>query len=283
MKTFPTAFVSTADGVEIVTHDLGGHGPPLVAAHAAGFHGLVLAPLARHLAPAYHVVSFDARGHGDSKLPAGGLDWYGLAHDVLAVVDGFGLDHPFGFGHSSGGTAMIMAEQARPGTFAAIYCYEPVIVPVDPPLGRDEESWLAAQVRRRRTTFASREEARAHYASKPPMDALDPDALQAYVDHGFEEDDGCVHLKCRPDDEAQIYEMATAHDAYAKLADVTCPVIVACGAMSEGCTPELADTHVGRMPSGRREVLADLGHFGPLERPDLVAASMVRAFSVASR
>lgn len=279
-----TAFVSTSDGVEIVAHDLGGDGPPLVAAHAAGFHGLVLAPLARHLAPDFRVVSFDARGHGDSELPADRLDWYGLAHDVLAVVDGLGLDRPYGFGHSSGGTAVILAEQARPGTFAAIYCYEPVIVPADPPLGRDERSWLAAQVRHRRTTFASREEARAHYAAKPPLDALDPDALQAYVDHGFEDtDDGCVLLKCRPDDEAEIYETATAHDAYAKLADVACPVVVACGAMSDGCTPELADAHVGRMPSGRREVLAGLGHFGPLERPDVVAASMVRAFSVPSR
>ncbi|MFN2607605.1 MAG: alpha/beta fold hydrolase [Acidimicrobiales bacterium] len=277
--------VTAADGARIATHDLGGSGPPLVAAHAAGFHGLVLGPLARHLAPDFHVIAFDSRGHGDSRLPPGpALDWYGLATDVLAVVDGLGLHHPFGFGHSSGGTAVLMAEQARPGTFAAIYCYEPVIVPADPPLGRDEDSWLAAQVRRRRTTFASREEARQHYASKPPLDALDPDALRAYVDHGFADTgDGRMRLKCHPDDEAQVYEMATAHDAYTRLPEVGCPVTVACGSASDGCSPKRGRTHAERLPAGRHEELAGLGHFGPLQDPAAVATSVRRAFAAVRR
>jgi pimeloyl-ACP methyl ester carboxylesterase len=274
-------FVTASDGLKIATHDLGGQGESLLAAHAAGFHGLVFAPLARHLARHFRVVSFDGRGHGDSRLPVGlELDWYGLAADVLAVVDGLGLDRPYGFGHSSGGTAVLMAEQARPGTFAAIYCFEPVIVPADPPLGRDEDSWLAAQARRRRRTFESRDQARRHYASKPPLDALAPEVLRAYVDHGFEDVEGDgVRLKCAPDHEATVYEMATAHDAYARLGEVTCPVTVACGAETEGCTPERASGHVDRLPYGRSEVLGHLGHFGPLERPEQVASSILTFFA----
>ena len=262
----------------VAIHDLGGEGPPLVLAHAAGLHGLVLAPLARRLAGDFHCVAFDARGHGDSPLPPGvALDWYGLAADVLAVVDALALDRPYGFGHSSGATAVLMAEQARPGTFAAIYCYEPVIVAADPPLGRDEDSVLAARARHRRPTFASREEARRHYASKPPLAAVDPEALQAYVDHGFKDaPDGGVRLKCDPEHEAVVYEMATAHDAYARLPEVACPVAVACGAHSEGCSPDRGRAHVARLPAGRHEVLDGLGHLGPLERPDQVAASVVR-------
>ncbi len=279
------AFVTTPDGVRVATHDLGGDGPPLVMVHAAGLHGMVFAPLARHLAGDFRCVSLDGRGHGDSVLPPGRqLDWYGLAADVLAVVDGLGLDRPYGFGHSSGGTALLMAEQARPGTFAALYCFEPVIVPADPPLGRDEDNWLAAQARRRRTTFASRDEACRHYASKRPMSDMTPEALRAYVDHGFADcDDGGVQLKCRPDAEAAVYEMATAHDAYARLADVGCPVAVSCGSETEGCTPERARCHVERLPRGRTEVLDQVGHLGPLERPDRVAASMLRFLSEAGR
>lgn len=274
-------FVRASDGVEVAAHDLGGSGPPLVMAHAAGLHGLVLAPLARHLAGAFHCVSLDGRGHGDSRLPPGqGLDWYGLAADVLAVVDGLELDRPYGFGHSSGGTAVLMAEQARPGTFAAIYCFEPVIVAADPPLGPDDHSWLAARARHRRTTFASRDEARRHYAAKPPMDAMTPDALQAYVDHGFEDtEDGGVRLRCDPEDEAAVYENATAHDAYGRLPEVTCPVAVACGAETEGCTPERAESLVGRLPRGQREVVSGMGHLGPLQRPDAVASSIARFFA----
>lgn len=278
-------FVSTSDGVEVAVHDLGGRGSPLVLAHAAGFHGLVLAPLARELAGDFHGLSFDGRGHGDTRLPAERqLDWYGLAADVLSVVDGMGVERPYGFGHSSGGTAVLMAEQARPGTFAAIYCFEPVIVPADPPLGRDDASWLGAQARRRRTGFGSREEACEHYGSKPPLDTLTPEALRAYVDHGFEHaDGGGVRLKCRPEDEATVYEMATAHDAYARLPEIACPVMVACGARTEGCPPDLACGHADRLPRGRSEVVADVGHFGPLERPALVAASVRRFFTEVGR
>jgi len=265
----------------VATHDLGGAGPPLVLVHAAGLHGLVLAPLARRLAGTFRCLALDGRGHGDSPLPAGReLDWYGLAADVLAVVDGFGLERPFGFGHSSGGTAVLLAEQARPGTFAALYCYEPVLVAAEPPLGRDGDSVLGARARRRRATFASRAEAMRHYASKPPLDAVDPDALRAYVDHGFTDDGaGGIRLKCAPEDEATVYEMATAHDAYGRLGEVACPVVVACGSDTDGCPPERARSHVERLPHGRREVLEGLGHLGPLERPDVVATSVRRALA----
>ena len=276
-----TALFPTPDGVEVVTHDLGGRGAPLVMVHAAGFHGLVLKPLAHHLADRFRCTTFDTRGHGDSRLPSGRtLDWYGLAEDVLAVVDGLALDRPYGFGHSSGGTAALMAEQARPGTFAAIYCFEPVIVAADPPLGRDDANALAARARRRRTSFASLDEAFLHYQSKAPFDSVAPEALRAYVEHGFEEaPDGGVRLKCRPEHEAVVYETATAHDAYARLTEVRCPVAVACGAESEGCTPQRARCHVERLPLGHSEVLEGLGHLGPLERPDQVASSMVRFFA----
>jgi len=274
------AGVPAPDGVRIATHDLGGQGNPLVMVHAAGLHGLVLSPLAQWLSAGFRCVSFDARAHGDSALPPDlPLDWYGLAADVLAVVDGLGLDRPCGFGHSSGGTALLMAEQARPGTFSAIYCYEPVLVAADPPLGRDDDSVLAARARRRRPSFASREEALRHYASKAPLDAVVPEALRAYVDHGFEDaPDGGVRLKCQPEHEATVYEMATAHDAWARLSDVACPVAVACGSDSDGCTPERARSHVGRLKRGRSLVLDGLGHLGPLERPDRVAASMLSFF-----
>jgi pimeloyl-ACP methyl ester carboxylesterase len=68
--------------------------------------------------------------------------------------------------------------------------------------------------------------------------------------------------------------MASAHDAYARLPDVTCPVAVACGSESEGCPPERAQSYVELLPRGRSEVLPGLGHLGPLENPELVAASV---------
>lgn len=272
--------VTAADGVNIVVHDLGGRGQPLVLAHATGFHGRVWAPLAEEMCDAFHCISFDARGHGDSRVAAGhSFDWRGFALDALAVVTGLGLERPVGFGHSSGGTGLLLAEATRPGTFAALYCFEPVIVPADPPLGRDPDNWLSVAVRRRRVLFSSRREALEAYSAKPPLSVLDPRVLSEYVEHGLSDlDDGSVRLKCRPEDEALIYEMATAHDCFSRLGQVKCPVAVACGQLSEGLGPSCCGDQVGLLPHGQLEVLPGLDHLGPLQDPAAVAHALRRFF-----
>lgn len=270
--------VPAADGVAVAVHDLGGTGAPTVFAHATGLHGLVWRAVAAHLSDAFSCISFDERGHGDSGLPEDlDFDWRGFALDALAVGDR--LDGaPFGVGHSSGATALLLAEQARTGTFRALYCFEPVVVPADPPLGRDIGNWLAAGARRRREVFASRAEARAHYAAKPPFDRWAPQTLADYVDHGFaDQPDGSVRLKCRREHEALVYEMASAHDGFGRMGEVRCPVTVARGGDTDAMSPPALDGLLERLPDARAEVLPGLGHFGPLEDPALVAGS-IRAF-----
>ena len=272
-----------ADGVEVVVHDLGGRGPVLVLAHAAGFHGRVWAPLAAHLTDRFRCVAFDARGHGESGSPlTPAFCWHELALDVLAAVDALGLDQPYGAGHSSGGTALLLAEQHRPGTFAGLYCFEPVVVSADPPLGRDPDNWLAAAARRRRDSFGSCEEAYEHYTSRRPLAGLDPAALHAYVRHGFDSmPGGGVRLKCRPEHEARIYEMATAHDCFGRLGQVRCPVMLAGGGASEACLPGPVQEIAARLPRSSTEELPGLGHLGPLEHPATVAASVARYVATA--
>ena len=268
------------DGLEIAVRDMGGSGPHVVFAHATGLHGAVWEPVAAHLPDALHRVALDHRGHGDSGLPPGlDFDWRGLARDVLAVVDSLAADaRPgpvYAVGHSSGGTAALLAEQARPGTFGALYCFEPVLVAADPPLGRDPDNWLAAGARRRREVFASRAEAYASYASKPPFARWAPEALAAYVEHGFDDlADGTVRLKCRGENEALVYEMATAHDGFARLVEVNCPVMLASGANSDAFGPTAAKALERRLPHPSTDVLPGLSHFGPLEDPAAVAASI---------
>ena len=118
-----------------------------------------------------------------------------------------------------GGAALLLAEQRRPGTFAALWLFEPVVFPTGGPTGAPRANPLAEGARRRRATFPSYEAALANFASKPPMSVLDPAALEQYVRHGFaEQPDGSVELRCRPDDEAAVYDMGLRHDAFAHLA-----------------------------------------------------------------
>jgi pimeloyl-ACP methyl ester carboxylesterase len=289
----PALRVTAADGVEIAVHDLGagpwgdaGHGGggrreepdavPVVFAHATGMHGMVWQPLAAALGAHFHGVAVDGRGHGDSGRPAGlDFDWRGFGLDVLAAVEGLGLERPLGVGHSSGATAVLLAEEARPGTFRALYCYEPIVVASDPPLGRDASNWLAQGARRRREVFASRDEAYRHYAARAPFASWAPDAIAAYVRYGLaDQEDGTVRLKCRGEHEALVYEMATAHDGYARLGRVTCPVALVYGSASDAVGRTSVELLAERLPKATIEELAGLGHFGPLEDPAAVAASI---------
>ncbi len=271
---------AASDGTRIAVHVRGGDGPALLLAHATGFHGRVWGPLADRLASTYACVAPDLRGHGDSARVPGPPRWSDFGADVLAAVDHLRLDRPLGVGHSSGATSLLLAEQARPGTFAALYCFEPIVVAAEPPLGRDPESWLAEQARRRRAAFASRAAAVDHYTARQPMSRLDPATLRAYVEHGFEDaGDGTVRLRCEPEYEALVYEMATEHDCFVRLGEVRCPVTLVRGGSSDACPPGLVAVLAGRLRSSRRELLPDLSHLGPLEDPDAVARSIRRALA----
>jgi pimeloyl-ACP methyl ester carboxylesterase len=272
--------VDSTDGVELEVHDLGGDGPPLLLVHATGFHGLVWEPLASHLT-GYRRWSIDMRAHGDSTAPLGrSLEWDGFADDVLAVVDALGLERPFAVGHSKGGAALLLAEQRRPGTFGSLYCWEPVVMPPEIAIGYQPDNPLSNGARRRRPTFASHDEAFENYAAKPPFSRLDAAALRAYVDHGFAmNDDGTVTLKCRPENEADVYAHGTAHQAFRSLDLVRCPVTIAVGV--EDTVPAIFGRPISAaLPAGHIESHPELGHFGPLENPQIVAASIRAAFAL---
>jgi pimeloyl-ACP methyl ester carboxylesterase len=277
--------VTTPDGVGIATTDLGGDGPDLLLVHATGFCAGVLAPMASHLSGRFHCRAIDLRYHGDSDRPADrDFAWSGFATDVLATVDGLGLDRPLAFGHSCGGAALLLAEERRPGTFRGLYCFEPVVFPGPPAAVPAYDNPLSTGARRRRETFPSRTDAFLNFSSKPPFGGLDPDAIAAYVEDGFEvvpADEGgdgqTVRLRCRRDDEAEVYAHGLTHDAFVNMGRVACPVTLACGAGTDSFGPSFLEADAAQLPDATVEELPGLGHFGPLERPGAVAASVAQA------
>lgn len=268
-------------GLSLAVHDWGGAGDPVLLAHPTGFHGVAWQPIAERLvAQGRHAWSFDFRGHGDSDpSPDGTYSWDGFADDAQAVLEHLGLlgdARLLAAGHSKGAASLLMVAARRPRALARIWAYEPIVFPSYDPALQDPDNAMSAAARRRRAIWPSRDAAFDSYGARFPLDALAPDSLRAYVDHGMRDlADGWVELKCRPEHEATMYTMGVVNGLYARLHEIECPVLVACGETSVAIPPSFAELIVERLPHGTLEVWPDRGHFGPLEDPGAAVVSML--------
>jgi pimeloyl-ACP methyl ester carboxylesterase len=273
--------VSSSDGVDVAVHDLAGHDadlPVLLVSHATGFHGFCYQPLADALATQLHTIAFDFRGHGDTPEPVkADVDWERYADDAEAVA--LSLTRPLAaFGHSMGGTCLLMAAHRHPDLFSHLIVYEPIVFDPSQLSIDGGPPRLAHGARRRRTTFASFEAAIANYAAKPPLSEFTPAALDAYVRHGFRlGDDGRVHLKCRPELEAATFEMGVKQGTWDLLPEITIPVTVVCGRPKPDTPARHARAVADRLPGATYVELDQLDHFGPMTHPELIAGVIAAA------
>lgn len=273
----------STDGVAVAIHELAGRAghPVVLLAHATGFHGHAYLPMAARLAPAFHVYALDIRGHGDTPLPAGWpLAWEGFGDDALAAAQtvaalpgsGGGM---VGFGHSMGGASLLMAAARQPELFRLLVLFEPIVNP-GTWSGEGPPSPLIEGARRRRAEFDSFDAAIANFASKPPLDAFDPDALDAYVRHGFRQNGDHVRLKCDPETEATAFERGGLHHTWDLLPGIDVPTVVVAGRSEDTRPSEIAPRIAERLPHGRFVREETMDHFGPMTHPADVARLIAR-------
>ncbi len=268
--------IPSSGGVSVALHDFGGSGPPLVVVHATGFCGWAYHQLALSLSDTFHVYAPDLRGHGDSRHPDDvDVSWWRMADDLAAVVDAVADGGPVrAVGHSMGGCAVLLTELTRPGSIAAAWLFEPIVMTEPPPPGHANH--MAEAARRRREYFDSREEAIERYRRRPPFSLCSPEALADYVEHGFADTpDGRIVLKCRGEMEARVFEGAMVGLEIAdRLGEITAPVTVV--ASGDGQNPaRLAPAIADALPHGRLVRMDDLTHFGPFQDPARVAAAII--------
>lgn len=282
-----TTTIPSTDGVEVVLHELAGPSgaqhPIVFLAHATGFHGRTYQAIAEALAPRFHSFAPDFRGHGDTAAPPDWeVDWRGYGEDALAVARHLhdlpgGADGLIGFGHSKGGAALLMAARRAPELFRQLVLFEPIVFPPATPDEERPQSELPAGARRRRAVFPSMEAAIANYASKPPMQAFEPEVLDAYVRYGFRPDPEGVRLKCDPEHEARTFEHGGLHDTWDHLPEIETPVLVIAGVIEDYGPAAGAGPIVERLPNARLLHRPDLDHFGPMTHPRLIAELIVEA------
>ncbi len=252
--------------------------PDLLICHATGFHALAYQPLAQYFTGHFRVWALDFRGHGDSdESPSGRYSWHDMGADVTACVAAINSSQLYGFGHSMGGAALLLAERAAPGAFKGLFMYEPIVLPKEAASTPDNNP-LAAGARNRREVFNSRAEALARYASRPPLGVLRSDALAAYVEAGFVDlPDGRVRLACSAETEARTFEASNTLTPQ-EITHIDVATVVAAGTASSHATnpADFAPMVAESLPQGTLMSFEGLGHFGPLEAPAVVANQAIR-------
>ena len=223
-------------------------------------------------------VSFiDALGMDPRYPPTEG--WPHLVKQLICVLENK-KEPVFGVGHSLGGYLNYLAAVRRPELFRGIVLLDaPIIGPfrggmlgATKRLGIVDRVTPAGATRDRRSTWESRDEARAHFRTRPLFKNFTQEALDDYVEHGLVQSEGGLRLKIDPLIEYQIYR-TIPHDMMRHLPGLRVPAAFIGGARSEvvrrirlaGMKPRFS---MRKVPGG---------HLFPFEHPSEAATSIVQA------
>jgi len=256
--------------------------PPLHFSHANGFpapcYAAMLGDLGRH----YRVGYIDAIGT-DPSFPVSER-WPHLVEQLIAVLaQRYGGEPVVAVGHSLGGYLGFIAAARRPELFRAIVMLDaPVIgalrggmLGAVKRLGVVDRVSPAGATRNRRSHWASREEAKAHFRSRPLFRHFTEQCLDDYVRHGLVETEGGWRLRIDPAIETQIYR-TLPHDMSRHLRALRVPAGFIGGQRSD------VVRRVGLAAMRRRFALRKVpgGHLFPFEHPREAAAEIMALLAV---
>lgn len=270
--------LSSPDGEQVALHELGGDGPALLLGHGNGLNTGMWAGALPTLTEHFHCFGVDLRGHGASR-PINrnySVKRERFAEDVLSCVDAIGGPVHFA-GHSLGAASAVFAALARRDAFRTLWLFEPVLMPIGYERGSDGPSFLVKISRRRRMEFESVDDAFERFTSKPPYSGCDPRSVRSYIEVGSYPVDGGIRLSCEGEDEARVYESADDMD-FDRFAAIDAPTVVASGGSTDEANalpPKLAPLVAAALGNAVSEEYPTLSHFGPMEAPEVVAASII--------
>ena len=257
------------------------YGPPdrgldILFLHASGFNAgtyrQALAPLGARL----RVLAVDMRGHGRTNLPTPieGHAWRIYANDLLALLTALGEVPRVLAGHSMGGTTALLAAPHLAKLHATrLVLFDPIVAPQAVYENNSAPDWdqpLAQAALRRKSTFATREEAAAAYRGRGAFKTWPDTMLDDYLEDGLRPaSDGGFTLACAPKWEAANFACYAASNPYAGFAAAGGTVRVLRAEHGSPCLVTETDAAL-HGPRLRVETVPGSTHFLPMERPDLV-------------
>jgi hypothetical protein len=133
--------------------------------------------------------------------------------------------------------------------------------------------------------FDSVDDAVARFVSKPPFAWCDSIAVRGYVEIGTYPVDGGVRLSCEAANEARVFGSSEPLD-FAALAELPIPTIIAAGGDTDDANAipaKVAPLVAEALADGQLERHEALSHFGPMQAPRAMAASIIEHFTSSER
>ena len=226
--------VASSNSVHLAVHDLGGTGPgPPDLARDRVPRSVLPADRARARRTATTRSRSTTAATATRRSPTACRS-IGSATATTPLAMARSFDAPVrAFGHSMGGACLLMAAHRDPAVFERLVVFEPIVFPppdeAPPTMRRPTRS--SPERGAGAATFALlRRGARRTTRASPRSAASRPEALDAYVRHGFAAgEDGQVHLKCAPEVEAGTFELGGKHRTWDVLPEIEVPVLVLAG------------------------------------------------------
>jgi pimeloyl-ACP methyl ester carboxylesterase len=217
------------------------------------------------LSPDMDVVAYDRRGFGVTAYRA--ERHFDQMVDLLAVLDGLGLDEVVLVGNSRGGQIALDFTLTHPARVSALVLVAPAISGA--PAAEEIEPTEAA-------IWETLEAAEAAGA----LDALNLGEIRLWLDGphapegrvGGAVRDLALHMNRIALHAADPGQESEPLDAWSRLSEVHCPVLVVAGDLDLAHIRARAEELASRIAGARLEVMEGAAHLPGLEQPDAFAA-----------
>jgi pimeloyl-ACP methyl ester carboxylesterase len=258
----------------------------LIWSHATGFHAAAYGPLLDMLERPLIargrraiIVAMDSRGHGETRAardPSLLKSWQVYYDDLVNLLDVIGKNGKVILaGHSMGATASAFAASKRPGRVSRLVLVEPVFYP--PGVGRAPRNKLMAAASRRRSSFASLQEAFDSYRPRAAFQGVSDAWLWSYVNGAFDRSaSGAYQLRCTTPWEYRTFA-TNERWPWGAIARARIPGTILLGEKYSACPPSARAIVKLLRPNWRQIVVPSTTHLLPMEKPQPVVDAIMDA------
>lgn len=261
--------IAYAERAPVARGDAGDN--PLVLLHGGGVDHRMWAPQWASL-PGRRLIAPDARGHGRSSEPTPG---YRLCDDVVALLDGLGMERAVLVGLSMGGGTAVDTALEHPDRVAGLVVSgagtsepqfsDPWVLDIQQEWARtmaaqDAEGWIAATLR-----FTEGSQRAPEEVAPGVRAAVEEMVRHTLAEHLPLDETGAPLPPTPPTPVTRTWE---------RLPDIAVPVLGLVGLLDSTDHLAMVRTLARTVPTGEVVEIPEAAHYPTMERPDAVEAAI---------